>query len=1188
MQGSGRLTGILAAALATAFAARAEVPYPACNAPGCADPLDYAAYLFLPAGVLPDDYAFDPLDPASGSGWKYAPGVGMDVTGAWRITTGRPDVVVAVLDSGIRWRERQLAAKLAPNRGELPVPCPGWDCDGNGVVNPDDWAGVSCGAQLVSDHNGNGHLDGQDLIIACQDGHDDDANGYVDDIAGWDFSQGDNDPFDDVEAGHGTGQGQDMVAEADDGAGFPGVAPSAMFVPIRVGDHFVAVESDFAQGVVYAVDLGVDVVSEALGTLGGSALTQAAIDYAYHRGVPVIASAADEQSFHHNWPAVAANTIWFNSIRNGDGTLVAQTEDFEILNGCTNHGGKAWVAVPSTSCSSEATGRAAGIAALLVSHGRNRLDRGLQDPHPASGRAFSAEEVRQLFRAGASDVDRSGDTISPGLPVGGLLEAVLSGPLPETVFVSRLFPSHQGWDEFTGYGRADAKRMLEIVDAGIPPEAAFTRPRWFDLVDPTRQHVVEVRGSVGAVRAAGMYEVTVEVGCGVAPAAFEPLRRFPAAAPLQDARLVVWRPAETAAMCGFDPAEPILQPDAHTVTLRLRVVDALGRLGEDRRTVAIHSNPGEQWVRRLGASGEASIKLADVNRDAVLDVVVGTADGRVHVLRGDSGESLPGFPVRTDPIVSPERIDAVGAYRDGEVPVPHEALVASLAVDDLDGDGRVEIVAASVEGRVYVFTDHGGRRPGFPVTSDPALSAAERRDRWNDVDPGFAASPTLVDLDAPDGDPDLEIVIGGLDGHVYAWRSDGTPVPGFPARLGDRTRLAEDPGSGKWLRRDGGVRERLAKIVSSPAVGDLDGDGENEIVIGTNEEYVEAAGLFSTESSALLASLGALPGVDDFSFDTAGRLYALGAGGDLRPGFPVAVPLLAPGLLPTVATGTPGSPALAALGDDGRLVAAIASAVGPVMLFDEAGAPFLGLGGDGLPRPLALDFPGGFPDVPDPDDVIQPETFSYDAPFLAALGSPAFGDVTGDGEPELAAPTGGLRQLIDVASPASQEFGDHQVSVWSAGDGALLPGFPRVMEDMQFLTEPALADVDGDGLADVVQASGGYQVRAYRSDGSLVPGWPKFTHGWLIGTPAVGDIDGDGRVEVVASTREGLIFAWDTPAPARSSALPWPGFGRDRRNTRNLDSGVGVLAPPRGQFEALGWWLEAFFIELVGRLPGPE
>ena len=281
-----------------------------------------------------------------------------------------------------------------------------------------------------------------------------------------------------------------------------------------------------------------------------------------------------------------------------------------------------------------------------------------------------------------------------------------------------------------------------------------------------------------------------------------------------------------------------------------------------------------------------------------------------------------------------------------------------------------------------------------------------------------------------------------------------------------------------------------------------------------------------------------------------------------------------------VATGAPGSPAVARV--DGQLRVVAQAAAGPLLLFDADGANALGAGSDGAPRSLALDFPGGFPNIPDPATLADPASFSFDAPFLGALGSPAFGDLTGDGSPEVSAPTAGIGALIDVAAPASQEIGDHQVGAWDPRDGSLLPGFPRFMDDMQFLTEPALADVDGDGVADVVQGSGVYLVRAYRGDGSPIPGWPKFTHGWLVATPAAGDVDGDGLVAVVAVTREGRLFVWDTPAAAGEAALPWAGFRRDRRNTGNLDSGVSPLAAPRAPFEAFAWWLEAILIEWFG------
>jgi hypothetical protein len=117
--------------------------------------------------------------------------------------------------------------------------------------------------------------------------------------------------------------------------------------------------------------------------------------------------------------------------------------------------------------------------------------------------------------------------------------------------------------------------------------------------------------------------------------------------------------------------------------------------------------------------------------------------------------------------------------------------------------------------------------------------------------------------------------------------------------------------------------------------------------------------------------------------------------------------------------------------------------------------------------------------------------------------------------------------------------------------------------------------VDGDGVPEIVQGSGAYLVRAYRTDGSTPAGFPKLTHGWHIASPALGDVDGDGLVEVVAMTREGNLFVWDTPGLASAAALPWAGFGRDRRNTQNLSAPVANVAPAVDAFAGLGWTLEA-------------
>ena len=1162
---------LLLALLLTATPARTEVPYPRCDrVPGCADPGDYASYLFLPPGELPADLA-------GGSRWKYEPGTGMDVVGAWERTTGRPDVVTAILDSGIRWGEAELVLKVALHTGELPLPpgCPpDFDCNRDGAVNVLDFAGAPCPRGAVSDASGNrnGILDAQDLIRLCSDGVDDDGNGFVDDIAGWDFQHDDNDPFDDTDYGHGTGEAEDAVAEAGNGTGFPGVAPSASFLPLKVADSFIAADSDFAQAVVYAVDRGVDVISEALGTVNAAgAATQAAIDYAYARGIPVVASAADEQSRHHNWPANYEHTLWVNSVRNGDGTVVRETDVYDILNGCTNYGGRAWLAVPSTSCSSEATGRTNGLVLLLVSHGRNLMDRGELAPYPGLDRPFSAEEIRQILRATARDVDHSGD---PGLTTDPLLSTLLSSGALGVFFGSRRFPTLPGWDSYTGYGRPDARAMLEIDVDRIPPEADLSGSlRWFELVDPVRRPVVPVVGSARAVTRPGQlprsFSWSVEVGCGVQPTSYTEIGAGASLTALERVELARLLPARVAADCGFDPAEPVgdergEDPDAHTVTIRLRVVDNLGNLAEDRRVIAIHHDPDLRvGPIHLGASAEGSPALADLNRDGVLDIVLGTSDGAVHAIRGLDGHELPGFPAWTDPLP----VHLSPGFARGRVPVPREGILAPAAAADLDGDGRMEVVVAGLEGSVYVFDDRGRRREGFPVRTDPRRSDPALVDRFNDLDPAITAAPTLVDLDPPGVHPALEIAVTAWDGHLYAWRADGTPVPGFPVRLADPARVRIDPDTGRHEPATAGVRARGSKILSSPAVGDLDGDGRPELVVATNEEYAGEPEGFTSPSVLFNLLLGQAGDLGDLSLDTAGRVYAVRASGHLDPrgpflpGWPAPVPLLAPQLLPTVGTGTPGSPALADLDGDGTLTTAIFATVGPAMLLQPDGSPRR-RDADGTPIPLAIDWPGfGWPGS------VAPTAGSADGPFLPALGSGAFGDLSGDGVPEFVAPTLGVRKLVDVLAPGMQTGGDHQITAWDPLTHELHPAFPQPMDDMQFIGSPSLADVDGDGRPEVLAGSGAYLVRAYgvRPDGSAAspPGWPKHTNGWIIASPTPGDVDGDGRTEVVAATREGWLFVWDTPAAATPASIPWQGFARDRTNAGNHESPVPtVIGPP--------------------------
>src|SRR5436190_17803514 len=99
---------------------------------------------------------------------------GFNAAGAWKAERGRADAVVAILDTGIVWDDTELREQIHLNTGELPYPehsngssCENYDCNGDGVVNVDDYAEDPRVSLSYSGRSGPGGLiTGQDLIHA--------------------------------------------------------------------------------------------------------------------------------------------------------------------------------------------------------------------------------------------------------------------------------------------------------------------------------------------------------------------------------------------------------------------------------------------------------------------------------------------------------------------------------------------------------------------------------------------------------------------------------------------------------------------------------------------------------------------------------------------------------------------------------------------------------------------------------------------------------------------------------------------------------------------------------------------------------------------------------------------------------------------------------------------------------------
>ncbi|MFM6929971.1 MAG: S8 family peptidase [Bdellovibrio sp.] len=201
----------------------------------------------------------DPLFPKQ---WGM---LNIGVQEAWKVTKGSPEMIVAVIDTGVDYTHEDLLPNLWRNEKEIP---------NNGI--------------------------------------DDDGNGYIDDVIGWDFASNDNKPFDlsmtpleilfkGGNPGHGTHCAGNVAARGDNGKGIAGVAPNVKIMSLRfITEKGQGTTADAIKAIKYAVDNGAKVLSNSWGSEGedpnegteNKALRDA-IQYAQDKGVLFIAAAGN-------------------------------------------------------------------------------------------------------------------------------------------------------------------------------------------------------------------------------------------------------------------------------------------------------------------------------------------------------------------------------------------------------------------------------------------------------------------------------------------------------------------------------------------------------------------------------------------------------------------------------------------------------------------------------------------------------------------------------------------------------------------------------------------------------------------------------------------------------------------------------------------------------------------------------
>ncbi len=179
-------------------------------------------------------------------------------TNAWDITTGSSNVVVAVLDSGVRYTHKDLYLQMWHNPGEIP-----------------------------------------------NNGKDDDQNGYIDDVFGIDAMSGSGDPWDEI--GHGTHVAGVIGASANNGYPAVGVTWHVQIMAIKSFSDEGGFTSDTIEGIRYAVNEGAKVINMSYGGYNFDQLELEAIQYANTNGVLIVASAGNDGNDNDRIPYYPAS-----------------------------------------------------------------------------------------------------------------------------------------------------------------------------------------------------------------------------------------------------------------------------------------------------------------------------------------------------------------------------------------------------------------------------------------------------------------------------------------------------------------------------------------------------------------------------------------------------------------------------------------------------------------------------------------------------------------------------------------------------------------------------------------------------------------------------------------------------------------------------------------------------------------
>lgn len=1001
--------------------------------------------------------------------------------------------LVGMIDTGVDLDHEDLAGNIWTNPGE--------DLNGNGLIDPSDTNGI-----------------------------DDDHNGFADDFHGWDFSGdsaliipvGDNDPTDYY--GHGTHCAGIVAAIRDNTVGVSGINSPCKIMAIKFFPNSFVYAA--AKSIIYAADMGCDVINMSWGTPYPSELIEDALDYAIDRGVLPIAASGNDGQEQYNYPA-SFDSVFTVGASNSDDQVtdfstfgehievVAPGRDILSLRADFTHmygfGGhiidEHYYLADGTSMAAPC---AVGVAASIM----------------AASPGISNQRVMEIIQESADDIiyPYGGDTLySPGKDIYSGYGRVnlnsalqlLAGRLARIVYPYEnailtgdvaVFGTASGYNfenYVLEYGEGYSPvEWTEITNSDIPVSndtlglwstgslagrytlrltvgeqnqaevhVILSNDVYVQITSPSENDTVEGYTQVyGYTVVPDFSHYTLECGAGHSPSSWDTIATSTRMS--ADDLLGNW-------VVSFS--------EGADYTLRLTAETNTGPSYSDSVKVFVVSIASDVWVQQLSSYGSLSPAVGDIDGDGFDEVVLGVGGlpgwgltGGVEVFSHE-GEPEADWPKDTD-----------------------KNMMSSPALGDLDDDGMDDIVICSEQEGVHTYLS------GSPDWVRSASTVGN--ELWS------LATPVIADLEN-DGSP--EVLMANKSARVYAWRNDGESV--IPGNNGVFAQTVTCGSEG----------------FPNVAVADLDKDGENEVIAGVAFHYgVGGVYVWDIDGNSLLAP-GDYPetftevfGIAIANMDenedleiivfgmnrSCGTLCAFKKDGTQPANYPILLEDLEPGWW------FGNHPAVGDLEGDGILEIVVSPWTlieARIYAWHQDGTP-LGSVGSGL---LAS--------VKSPNSERKKE-------LLMSLGS-------------------NIAEVVARIRSMSKEELD---ALFSSFDED--PVFASVAETFG---STVLADVNGDNKVDIMVRAGYYygigheEVYAWDFEGNIIPGFPLYASAepgsqlYMPFSPVMSDMDKDGKLNMLLLTGypDFRLLSWefDTDYSTLYSNWfrCWPKYMHDKWNS---------------------------------------